>query len=211
MSTIYVDREEASQILKVSTRTIDRYIRRYRFKTRKNGRKVLIKKVDVDRIIQDQIGQFIDMGDKPLSDFLNEKTTHQESEKVTSLAIKDVKVEEIKDKDLAKVVTVYKELLAETKKELKDKQDRLEAATYRVGQLETQLKSMVPLLDYNRKDKELKEAQTAIEQKETHWKETVKKTEEKLRTEQVLKWVYLSIVGMLLVVEPILFLLWAFS
>ena len=47
MSITYVDRDEASKILKVSTRTVDRYVRKYRFKTRKNGRRVLIKKIDV--------------------------------------------------------------------------------------------------------------------------------------------------------------------
>ena len=60
LSTTYVDREEASEILKVSTRTVDRYLRKYKFKTRKDGRRVLIKRIDVDRIIQDHIGQFID-------------------------------------------------------------------------------------------------------------------------------------------------------
>lgn len=35
MSTTYVDRDEASAILKVSTRTLDRYIRKFRFKDKK--------------------------------------------------------------------------------------------------------------------------------------------------------------------------------
>jgi len=54
--TLYVDRIEASKILKTSTRTVDRYMRKYRFKTRKDGRRVLIKRIDVDKIIKDHLG-----------------------------------------------------------------------------------------------------------------------------------------------------------
>ena len=57
----YVDRIEASKILKVSTRTVDRYMRKYKFKTRKDGRRVLIKKNDVDKIIKEHIGRLVDI------------------------------------------------------------------------------------------------------------------------------------------------------
>jgi len=57
--TQYVDRVEASKILKVSTRTVDRYMRKYKCKTRKDGRQVLIKRVDVDKIINDQFGHLV--------------------------------------------------------------------------------------------------------------------------------------------------------
>jgi len=199
MSTTYVDRDEASTILKVSTRTVDRYIRKFRFKTRKDGRRVLIRRTDVDRIIQDHIGQYMDIK------LDNKKAVENES----NIVIKDVKIESKKkaEKDEA----VYKGLYAEAKKDLKEKQERLDVATYRVGQLETQVQSMVPLLDFSRKEKELKEAKSAIEQKELEKVQVIQKMETKLKTERIAKWVYLSLVGMLLVAEPILFLLWAFN
>ncbi len=198
MSIKYVDRTEASKILKVSTRTIDRYIRKNRFKTKKNGRKVMIKQTDVDKIIQDQIGHFIDG---------EQASTPKETTKASVPAVKDVKVKEVKTKEEG----VYKELYAESKKEIKEKQERLDAATYRVGQLEAQLKNMVPLLDFNRKEKELKEAQVTMQKKEVELTEKISETERQLQSERVLKWVYLSLVGTLLVVEPILFLFWAFG
>ncbi|QQR83450.1 helix-turn-helix domain-containing protein [Candidatus Peregrinibacteria bacterium] len=103
----YVDRIEASEILKVSTRTIDRYMRKYRLKTRKDGRRVLIRKVDVDRIIQDQVG--------PL---LGENQLAGPRESLSNLVVTDINLEKKaapQEKSSAED-RVYKELYAETKK-----------------------------------------------------------------------------------------------
>ena len=218
MSTIYLDRIEASKILKVSTRTLDRYIRRYKIKIKKEGRVVLIPRNDVDKIINDHIGRF-------LEDFNRLKTDGQpvqnvqdvQNQEAANLVVKDIKVENVKTKEekaeaiKEKDEGVYQHLYLETKKELKERQDRLEAATYRVGQLEAQLKNMIPLLEYNKKDKELKEAQIALENRVAENQVTLQQMDVKLRSERVAKWVYLSLTGLLLIVEPVLFLIWAFN
>jgi len=213
MSNIYVDREEASTILKVSTRTLDRYIRRYRFKIRKDGRRVLIKREDVDKIIKEHIGHFIDISSTDFNINLDSQNVDNNVDNMSKVKVKNLKIEEVKDGDDLEItnVRIYKNLYIDVKKELKEKQERLEAATYRVGQLESQVKTMVPLLDYNRKEKELKEACIAIEQKSLETQETINKMEKKLKAEKIAKWIYLSLVGMLLVAEPVLFLFWIFS
>lgn len=197
----FVDRIEASKILKISTRTLDRYIRSYKIKIKKEGRNVLIKRSALDLVINDHIGHFLD-------DFKRLKDDGQRVQHVQdALMVKDIKVEQFK----AKEEEVYKALYAELKKEIKEKQDRLEAATYRVGQLESQLKNMIPLLEFNKKDKELREAQIALENRVIENQTTITKMHGVIRSERVAKWVYLSLVGLLLVAEPILFLVWAFS
>jgi len=208
-NTAFVDRIEASKILKVSTRTVDRYMRSYRFKTRKDGRRVLIKKIDIDKIIKDHIGRLIDIDDNNLNNILNPNGANNE----TGLTVKDIKIKKLKNEEerLSTEQQIYKDLYVETKKELKEKQDRLEAATYRVGQLETQAKNMVPMLDYNKKERALQEAYSAMGQRAKQSEEIIQKMEVKLRSERIAKWVYLSIVGLLLVAEPILFILWAFA
>ncbi len=202
----YVDREEASKILKVSTRTIDRYIRKFQFKVRKDGRLILIRRTDLEKIIEKHIGQFVDINATRNEKELEAKQSAQEN---TNIQVKDLKVESVRKAE--KTEEVYQHLYLETKKELKEKQERLEAATYRVGQLESQVKNMVPLLDFNRKEKELREAKTAIELKEQEKIERLQKMQEEIKTERVAKWIYLFLAGLLLVVEPILFLWWAFS
>lgn len=206
LSATYVDRDEASRILKMSTRTVDRYIRKFRFKTHKDGRRVLIKRTDVDKIIEAHIGQFVDMkstiAEKPVE-------AAKATAPVSNIEVRELKVESVKKSENEE--KVYQGLYHEAKKELKEKQDRLDAATYRVGQLEAQVKTMVPMLDYTRKEKELKEARTAIELKELEKIEEVRRMEHKLKTERIAKWIYLSITALLLVAEPVIFLYWAFS
>ncbi len=213
--SLYVDRIEASKILKTSTRTVDRYMRKYNFKTRKDGRLVLIKRVDIDKIIKEHLGRIVDINDESFSKILStnsEIPTTENNDTVSTLAVSDIKVEKIKDSENNKSENrIYKDLYQETKKDLKEKQDRLEAATYRVGQLESQVKSMVPLLDYTKKDKELQETFHTMEQKAIQNQELVAQMERKLRSERIAKWTYLSLVGLLLVAEPILFVLWAFN
>ncbi|MBU1018091.1 helix-turn-helix domain-containing protein [Patescibacteria group bacterium] len=206
--TLYVDRIEASKILKVSTRTIDRYMRKHRFKTRKDGRRVLIKRVDVDKIIKEHIGRLVDINEDNFNDLMNGNG----SDNMSSLAVKDFKVKKIKQGEPGSAEErVYKDLYHEVKNELKEKQERLEAATYRVGQLESQTKSMIPMLDFTKKEKELQEAYVTIEQKNKQAGEVIEILQNKIRSERIAKWIYLSLVGLLLVAEPILFLLWAFA
>ena len=212
MTMLYVDRTEASKILKVSTRTVDRYMRKYGFKTRKDGRRVLIKRNDIDKIIQEHIGRFIDIKDNNLDEILNKKESEEQTDNVSNLTVKDIKVEKVKKRAFKNIEgEIYKELYDETKKELKEKQQRLEAATYRVGQLEAQVKNMVPMLAYSKKEKELKEVYMSIDQKKKQSQEEIEKIEAKLRSECIAKWIYLSLIGFLLVAEPILFLIWIFS
>jgi hypothetical protein len=212
--TLYVDRIEASKILKTSTRTVDRYMRKYHFKTRKDGRRVLIKRVDVDKIIKDHLGRIVDINDESFSQILNNKAEFlpEEKDTVSTLAVSDIKVQKIKDSETRGTEErIYKDLYQETKNDLKVKQDRLEAATYRVGQLESQVKSMVPLLDYTKKDKELQEVFHSMEQKARQNQDLIDVMEKKIRSERIAKWTYLSLVGLLIVAEPILFVLWAFN
>ena len=205
--TLYVDRIEASKLLKVSTRTVDRYMRKYRFKTRKDGRRVLVKRTDVDKIIKEHIGRLVDINDDNFNELMNGN-----ADKVSSLTIKDVKVKKIKQGAPGSTEErVYKDLYKETKEELKAKQERLEAATYRVGQLEAQTKNMVPMLDFTKKEKELKDAYVTIEMKAKQTDETIEIMQLKIRSERIAKWIYLSLVGLLLVAEPILFMFWAFG
>ena len=212
MSTTYLDRTEASKILKVSTRTVDRYVRKYRFKTKKNGRKVLLKKEDVDQIIQEHVGQFIDISSTKLDKKLDKNSVQNEVDNVSNITVKNVEVKErVSENEGNTENKIYKKLYEDTKEELKQKQERLEAATYRVGQLESQIKNSVPLLDFNRKEKELKEAQLVMEKRAIEEQQRFYRMERSLKTERIAKWIYLSLAGLLLVVEPIVFLMWAFS
>ncbi|MBI5412702.1 helix-turn-helix domain-containing protein [Candidatus Peregrinibacteria bacterium] len=210
VSTNHIDREEASKVLRVSTRTLDRYLKKYRIKTRRDGRRILIKREDIDHIIHDHVGHFLDMTVDKSRQILEGVEGVQN---VSKIEVKDVQIQNFQEKEkiMESDTSVYYDLYLEAKRELRERQDRLEAATYRVGQLETQLKNMVPLLDYTRKEKELREAHESMEKKVFEASVNLEKIERRLRTEKVAKWVYLSLVALLLIAEPILLMFWAFT
>jgi len=200
----YVDREQASEILKVSTRTVDRYIRKYKLKTKKKGRTLLIRRQDVDKVIEDQVGHLVDLN---VPQFQN--PLKKESNNDKSLTVKNIKVDQVKTaKPTNEAEKVYRDLYNETKRDLHAKQERLEAATYRVGQLEAQLKNMVPMLDYTQKEKQLKVSQEALELRAIENQQSLDKMEKKLKTERMAKWIYLFSTAFFLALWPTLFLVW---
>ncbi|MBA4336566.1 hypothetical protein C0416_02205 [bacterium] len=130
--TFTVSREEAAKIMKLSTRTLDRYIK---------GRKLSNKNI-AGRI-------FLNM--EEVNDFSKKKRTHrnikyrqpQVKRAMESQPMPDVFIES-GDRD------IYRNLYEEVQRDLKGFQQRLEGANYRVGQLEAQLKSSVPVIEHQK-------------------------------------------------------------
>ncbi len=179
-----IDRKQASDMLGVSIRTIDRYIQRGVLdKEEINGRifidaKALKPLLDKKKIAAEYI-----------SSIQHTQSTHhvatpapQASEDhfsaITSTARHDTR-QEGDDQ-------IYKNLYEELQEELKTKQERLEGANYRVGQLEGLLKESVPLLDYRKALSLEAEKRDELENLLKHFEkdnETLNQTVESRRTE----------------------------
>jgi len=176
--TYTIDRKTASGLLDVSVRTIDRYIDKGMLSIRKDGRSVWIAKEDVvDEMIKKGIPVSDDIGipeelktvsedvDKQVdtiiedihykqsdeSEPLDLRQKHQEQEPFETAAHSEVldKSTPFKDK-LFDTVDFYKSLYEVTKQDLDEKTEALNKMTYRLGQLESQVKNMVPQLDYKK-------------------------------------------------------------
>jgi hypothetical protein len=145
-----ISRKEAAQILKVSTRTLDRYI---------NGRKLSTKNI-AGRIF---------LNKDELTQFFRQKRTHRSVKRSASRPTRnrppkrtneyeDVYTIPVEHKEKASegdIVTsvedrIYKKLYEEIRDDVKKFQQRLEGANYRVGQLESELKASVPLRDHQK-------------------------------------------------------------
>lgn len=112
---------------------------------------------------------------------------------------------------------IYKNLYNELQEELRNKQERLEGANYRVGQLEGLLKESVPLLDYRKamaledqKRGELEELLKTFEKDNEILNQTVdsKKTEldqvaKRMETEKFNKKVFIIILVILFMLQPL--------
>lgn len=127
-------RETASELLSVSTRTLDRYLKTGKLRSKSIKRKVFVHSDDLAKLS----GR---LRKKPKA---KRRTVHADSAAEPAVTVENAPEEK-----------VFRELYAEATTELKTKQEKLEAASFRVGQLETQLKNSVPLLEYKQKEDEL--------------------------------------------------------
>lgn len=122
-------------MLKVSVRTLDRYINK-RIITSKNiaGRILLNEEELITHVKQTRTHTPI------------HKQPHSQTIRIERLENN----EQVQESDLVNSVEerVYKKLYDEIREDVKNFQQRLEGANYRVGQLESQLKASVPLLEH---------------------------------------------------------------
>jgi excisionase family DNA binding protein len=146
-----VTREDASEQLNVSLRTLDRYLRRGKLKSHSDGRVVLVH--------SQSLAEFA----KKLSSSVKnsapaKKKKHSPRREMPEAEAVEVSNEAIEEK-------VFRELYDEASKDLKAKQEKLEAASFRVGQLEAQLKNSVPLLEHKKKEEELGRESSRLKEK----------------------------------------------
>ncbi len=134
-----ISREDAAKQINVSTRTLDRWMRSGKLKFKTRGRSVFVRTADLTK--------------------LGEKTTKKqrsakqaESESVAPRIIVEPNKEE----------KVFQRLYEDATGELKQKQEKLEAASFRVGQLEAQVKASVPLLEYKQREDELQKETSGL-------------------------------------------------
>jgi len=130
-------REEAAKLLGVSTRTLDRYTKQGKLRVKLSAdRKILIHVKDLEKIVKHPL---------PEKTFAKRKTSSKEKIEPVAAEAVEVTTENVEEK-------VFRELYDEANKDLKQKQEKLEAASFRVGQLEAQLKNSVPLLEHKQKE-----------------------------------------------------------
>src|SRR3989338_5201486 len=164
-----LSREAASKMLKVSIRTLDRYLKNKKLSSHLVDGRIWLEKDEVKLFKLNKgsatLVDEVDMSTSNLStenevdnvdnvevigqDFVDNMSTKRERSRTNVSAGSNGNDE-------------YKNLYIAQSEELKEKQDRLEIANYRVGQLEAQLKSSVPMLEYHREKYEIKREQDEL-------------------------------------------------
>lgn len=207
-----IDRKAASKLLKVSVRTIDRYIKKKTLVAQSIGGRIWLNKEEV-------VG--LTAGSRPSSsygggsysgvpvidtnvyqstpstsiDIVNDSYQQEDEQVSTSETFKNVKS--------AQDSQFYQKLYEDTHEELKEKQERLEIANYRVGQLEAQLKNSIPLLEYHRESSEKKLEKARMIEKLEHADLTIKAVSQKLKFEKYNKKVLFTVLLIILALQPI--------
>jgi len=198
-----LDRKTASRLLKVSIRTVDRYIKSKKLSTSVIDGRVWLSKKELEGIREEK----------------NRKTaTHRVDMSTPAMSIDDGvdnvdRVELIDQGNVDSVSTktrkrktanaVYKKLYIDQKEELHEKQERLEIANYRVGQLEAQVKNSIPMLEYHQEryqvEKHEKSLQTKIEEQNT----VIKKISTVMKYEKFNKRIFLGVLLVILALQPL--------
>ena len=201
-----IDRKTASKLLKVSMRTVDRYIVAKKVSIEKRDGRIWLDKKEILKLRQkDRVDTIVDMSTPKMS---------IDNQRVTPVDMSIDSVQSLSMSKLQKPRTeayaeerVYKKLFEELQQELKIKQERLEGANYRVGQLESLVRESVPRIDYQKLLQQGKIIQEELHQnlKEERGKGEVLQI--KLKEEKSDKRIYLILLFIILLLQPLWLLL----
>lgn len=164
-----VERKDAAEMLGISLRTLDRYIRSGKFDFRKIDRKVMLNRAE--------LGDLTRKYDilKASENIIHKNIPYTQERKIKrSIISGDAEESGRVESGRVESERIFQKLYTDILKEMKEQQKRLEGANYRVGQLEAELKNTIPLLEYR--------TETALqEEKSRQLMEQLKKEEQEIR------------------------------
>lgn len=200
-----IDRKAASRLLKVSVRTVDRYIKKKVLVAQNIGGRIWLNKDDVLNLTQSAPqAPTIDTSVDTSTPVMTIDTPH-DTERQTSQILSTPQVEQIEKTSEAS--QLFKKLYEDSKDELREKAERLEIANYRVGQLEAQLKNSIPLLEYHRESSEKKLEKARLVEKIEQTEGRLAQIIRKLRFEEYNRKILFTILLILLALQPLWLLL----
>lgn len=207
-----IDRKAASRLLKISLRTLDRYRQAGHITTRIIDNKILLSRSEVLELIakkHDPITRHsrqyesvnlsrdktvdIDRDGDDIEVVYTEKSGSQKTK------TPDVK----EDTATTELIETYKRMHDELAAHLRARQEELEAAHYRIGQLEGQLKYSVSLPEHKKEVLRLSESAQSLEVQITDTLSRLKKLREAFYYEKFNKRIYLAIAFTLLLLQPL--------
>jgi len=176
----FITRQEAASLLHVSLRTLDRYIRRKKIKTKREGKNVLILEKDILPLVQNI----------PV-----EQEVYQDS---SGDVVPDTREE---DKEYALVpqstAILFKRLFEEAQRQIEKKEEKIEMLNYKLGQMEAKLKQSIPLLEH-------KESTLDATEKIKEQERILLSVSQKVKMLTMVKNVYLILLMMLVISLPFL-------
>lgn len=194
-----LSREAASRLLKVSIRTVDRYL-----KSKKLSSGFVDGRVWLDRA---EVEAFLGSSDDVIRiDSVDMSTSGMSIDNGVDTSRGSVHTVSTKSENTESERGVYKKLYLETKEELQEKQERLEIANYRIGQLESQIRQSIPMLKYHQENYERNKAEQEFKEEIHNSLKIVQELNMKIRQLSFNKRIFLTILLIILALQP----LWLF-
>ena len=149
MKRYTVTRNQAANLLGVSTRTIDRYVKSGKLSYKKVANKVILNEEEL-RILQNEF-----------SSLRQEVSTELIWEKDTSISVKPITNMSSIDEKLDKFYLIFQE----KDKQIDEKNKIIFMLQQRIGELEAKIQTMIALPDYNKEKQQAIEEKKALEEK----------------------------------------------
>lgn len=201
LSTELIERKAAGKLLKMSVRTIDRYRQSGHLTTTVIDNKIFLNKSEIDSFMRrhsrhgnktlvstedtvDRVDRRVDRDDR------TERTTEREP---------IIRGRHEHDINLAEY---YKKMYEDLIEDVHQKHSELQAANYRIGQLEGQIRYSVPLVEYQQEKRQLLTEGTHYKKLATERELQIKKAHKNFLIERFNKRIYLAIVLALILLQP---------
>lgn len=193
-----LDRNMAARLLKVSVRTLDRYLKDDKLSHVKDDGRIWLSKGEINgfRQARDErrARRILDRSGEDLS---VEKATEFVESPVGGLS------QHVHKEEMNVVESVYKALYEEAKQQLEEQQKRLEGANYKVGQLEAELKNTVPMLEFQQKQVYYLETSEDMKQRLENTTKKLQEAQKQYHMEKYNKYIYLVILFVVLALQPL--------
>ena len=171
MKMYTITRQDAAEKLNISTRSVDRYIKAWKLRTRKEGKIIYIHSWDVDNMMESSDDK------KPEVIIPQEKTTYQnvktQETRETSTSIMDAQ-------SRATLEKIYLDL----RWEIKQKDQTIQDLSLRLGQAQEIAKNSVSLVEFKKSQFLLEESKTHLSGELNSLRETSQELQKKLQYEK---------------------------
>ena len=176
-----IEREDGASMLGISTRTLDRYIRAGKIRAKKRGKKVFLHTEDVMKLKD---------GDAETTSASSYHTSEE-----------SVALEPMAQFVTKPLIVSYKELYEESKSLLTRKDELIQDLSYRLGNVETELKNSIPMLEYKKATFLLESSQSKGEDERRDLNHKVEKLADEVKKEQNTNMILIIVLSFVLMVS----------
>lgn len=202
-----LSREAAGKLLKVSVRTLDRYLKAKKVSSQIIDGRIWLDKDEIEafRANKNKVIRVDTVSVSTSGVSIDDNVDKVDNGEVFSQDSVDP-VSTKHERPRSSSNETYKNLFLELKEELNEKQERLEIANYRVGQLEAQLRSSIPLLEYHREKYENKKVEEEFKTQLSESANMLKRLSLSIKYEKFSKRIFVGLLLIVLALQP----LWLF-
>ena len=172
-----LDRYAAAEKLAISTRTLDRYVKAGKIRSKKVGKKVFVHDGDLE-ILKTELGREVDDRAR------QEDIPHAFAPSADSSEI--VFFDEQKDTGFRRksVIVDYQDLFENAQKRIDEKDRVIRELSFRVGQAEAELKSSVSLIEFKKTSYLLEAAKSKSEEDKQVAQKEIESLSKRLESEK---------------------------